>query len=299
MRAPRSHIRIASLVLVVGATMVGLGSAPRAQVPGANAALNAKQRLLAGEPLPVNLAADVKARRNWPPARRVPVYAPGRVVVKLADGATASTLDALSVHAGAPALVRPAHGDFVVLALAPGADVVAAAAELAAQPGVVYAEPDRLAYLSYVPNDPAATTCNGTFKKLGMERAWDVNHGGQSVTHGGRHRLEESHTLTSATSDRRPIWREPTSCRPTTSSGTTTTPTDLDGHGTHVTGTIGERTGNDLGVAGMAFNVSLMPVKAVSGVWDEALGAPNHRDGEHRWPRPSATRRTTAPRSST
>jgi serine protease len=53
------------------------------------------------------------------------------------------------------------------------------------------------------------------------------------------------------------------------------TPFDLDGHGTHVTGTIGERTGNDLGVAGMAFNVSLMPVKAVSGVWDEAMGAPN------------------------
>jgi hypothetical protein len=51
MRAPRSPVRIASLVLVVGATMVGLGSAPRAQVPSANAARNAKQRLLAGEPL--------------------------------------------------------------------------------------------------------------------------------------------------------------------------------------------------------------------------------------------------------
>ena len=53
------------------------------------------------------------------------------------------------------------------------------------------------------------------------------------------------------------------------------TPTDLDGHGTHVAGTIGERTGNGIGAAGMAFNVALMPLKAVSGPWDEALGAPN------------------------
>ena len=52
-------------------------------------------------------------------------------------------------------------------------------------------------------------------------------------------------------------------------------PVDLDGHGTHVTGTIAQRTGNDLGVAGMAFNVAIMPVKVLSGPWDEALGAPN------------------------
>ncbi len=33
--------------------------------------------------------------------------------------------------------------------------------------------------------------------------------------------------------------------------------------------------GNGIGAAGMAFNVALMPLKAVSGPWDEALGAPN------------------------
>ena len=32
-------------------------------------------------------------------------------------------------------------------------------------------------------------------------------------------------------------------------------PVDLDGHGTHVTGTIGQLTNNSIGVAGMAFNV--------------------------------------------
>jgi serine protease len=50
-----------------------------------------------------------------------------------------------------------------------------------------------------------------------------------------------------------------------------TTPFDLEGHGTHVAGTIGQLTNNGVGVAGMAFNVSIMPVKVIGGVWDFIL----------------------------
>jgi serine protease len=53
-----------------------------------------------------------------------------------------------------------------------------------------------------------------------------------------------------------------------------TTPFDLDGHGTHVAGTIGELTDNTVGVAGMAFNVRIMPVKVLDGVWDDIFGSP-------------------------
>ena len=45
-------------------------------------------------------------------------------------------------------------------------------------------------------------------------------------------------------------------------------PLDLDGHGTHVAGTIGQSTNNGVGVAGMAFNVRIMPVKVI----DERVG---------------------------
>ena len=65
------------------------------------------------------------------------------------------------------------------------------------------------------------------------------------------------------------------SSRRATSSGTTTLPVDLDGHGTHVAGTIGQLTNNGVGVAGMAFNVRLMPVKVIAGDWDFIFGAPN------------------------
>jgi serine protease len=52
------------------------------------------------------------------------------------------------------------------------------------------------------------------------------------------------------------------------------TPVDMDGHGTHVAGTIGQLTNNGVGVTGMAFNVRLMPVKVITSDWDEIFEAP-------------------------
>jgi serine protease len=51
-------------------------------------------------------------------------------------------------------------------------------------------------------------------------------------------------------------------------------PLDLDAHGTHVAGTIGQLTNNGTGTAGMAYNVRLMPVKVIQGLWDEIFGSP-------------------------
>jgi serine protease len=51
-------------------------------------------------------------------------------------------------------------------------------------------------------------------------------------------------------------------------------PLDLDGHGTHVAGTIGQLTNNNSGTAGMAYNVRLMPVKIIQGIWDEIFSSP-------------------------
>jgi serine protease len=54
----------------------------------------------------------------------------------------------------------------------------------------------------------------------------------------------------------------------------TDVPVDLDGHGTHVSGTIGQLTNNAIGTAGVAFNVKLMPVKVLDTEWDDIFGAP-------------------------
>jgi serine protease len=61
-------------------------------------------------------------------------------------------------------------------------------------------------------------------------------------------------------------------------------PLDFSGHGTHVSGTIGQMTNNGTngsgdasrggGTAGVAFNVKLMPVKVISSEWDDIFGSP-------------------------
>jgi serine protease len=61
-------------------------------------------------------------------------------------------------------------------------------------------------------------------------------------------------------------------------------PVDLNGHGTHVSGTIGQLTNNAAnglgdvahrgGTAGVAFNVKLMPVKVISTEWDDIFLSP-------------------------
>jgi serine protease len=49
-------------------------------------------------------------------------------------------------------------------------------------------------------------------------------------------------------------------------------PHDDNGHGTHVAGTIAESTNNDEGVAGIAFEAKIMPIKVLSGTGSGRLG---------------------------
>ena len=51
-----------------------------------------------------------------------------------------------------------------------------------------------------------------------------------------------------------------------TSGGTTVL--DSDGHGTHVSSTVGEDTNNALADAGIAYNARIMPVKVCASYWD-------------------------------
>jgi serine protease len=51
-------------------------------------------------------------------------------------------------------------------------------------------------------------------------------------------------------------------------SNPSTTVIDTDGHGTHVAGTIGEDTNNGIGLAGIAYNVQIMPLKGCISYWD-------------------------------
>ena len=58
-----------------------------------------------------------------------------------------------------------------------------------------------------------------------------------------------------------------------------TAPLDFDGHGTHVSGTIGQSTNDGVGTAGVAFNVKIMPVKVLASIWDVAFGCADSDGG--------------------
>jgi serine protease len=269
------HVRSASprravvLAFACATLFVGYEHDSRAQTAG----LNAKQRWLAGEPLPVNAAAEVRARRQALASEPRPTFVPGRVLVKLADGAPESALSSLATRVGARSVARRRYADFVVMTVDSDRDVVTAAQDIAAQPGVVYAEPEWRRYPTYTPNDPLYHL-QWNFQKLDMERTWDINRGGQSSLVVAVIDSGVAYTADGPTQPA-PDLQGTTFVSPHDFVWDDDTPVDLDGHGTHVTGTIAQRTGNDLGVAGMAFNVAIMPVKVLSGPWDEILGAPN------------------------
>jgi serine protease len=256
--------------VLVAASLALLVATWAARAPHAQATpLTLKQQLLAGGALPLTLASEHARLAALPRPR----FAPGRIVVKTVDRAASATLQSLAARFGAQSISYPANADFSIVTLPADVDVVAAAADFAAQPGIVYATPDPVAFLTYVPNDPYYQY-QWNLQRIGMERAWDINPGanagtivaildsGMAYLDQGAYRQAPDLAGATFVAPHDFIWDDDT-------------PVDLDGHGTHVAGTVGERTGNGVGVAGIAFNVALMPIKVVGGPWDEAMGAPN------------------------
>ncbi len=227
------------------------------------------------------------------------LYERGAVIVKFRDGAGASRDTAMRAVGGRD-LKRAAWADFDLMTLDLEADTEAIAAQLSARPEVQYAQPRYLNHPMFKPNDPLYATWQWNFPAIDMERAWDINPGAtSSVTvavldsgvafrdalvryRGQAFRLAQNGPLYPAlglidvpfsaapdlgdaarfVSPRDFIWNDDL-------------PLDLDGHGTHVAGTIGQATNNGIGVAGMAFNVRLMPVKVIAETWDNIFNSPN------------------------
>lgn len=228
-------------------------------------------------------------------------YEPGRVIVKYRPGSTPVALAAVAGTAGARSTASPTYADFSVLAIDPAADAEAVAAALSARPEVEYAQAAYRNVVHFKPNDPLYVA-QWNFPAIDMERAWDINPGAASsvivavldtgvafedvvlryVTRPVQVLTPDGTTLTidHGTIDV-PFAAAPELggrdrfVAPYDFAWDDVHPVDTLGHGTHVAGTIGQLTNNGVGVAGMAFNVRMMPVKvAAAGPWDRVFGAP-------------------------
>lgn len=213
-------------------------------------------------------------------------YLPGEVVVKFRDGVTPArqqrALDA--VRSRPPVDALEWIGEVAVLRDASQPDATILAEQLSAQPEVLYAEPNYLRRHDSTPNDTGYGPRQWNLQALDMPKAWDINPGAGTgiivavvdtgVTTENTTRTVatwngsaiQTITVAYATNPDLAASRLVSPMDFVTNGGSTVL--DSDGHGTHVSSTVGEDTNNALLDAGIAYNARIMPVKVCTSYWD-------------------------------
>jgi len=224
-------------------------------------------------------------------------YRAGRVIVRFHDEAAMTDRRAAvrSASDTGEIATRPSYADFDVVGIDPSEDAEAAATVLRQRPEVQYAQVAHRVHTLLVPNDPLYLSQQWNLPMINMEKAWDIQPlAGSTITVAviDTGMAYQNATLTATL----PAFRDANGTQypalgrviipysaatqlvsPSTASrivaphdfvNETSTPLDFDGHGTHVSGTIGQLTNDGIGTAGVAFNVKLMPVKVLASAWD-------------------------------
>jgi serine protease len=214
-------------------------------------------------------------------AARAPSYAAGRVIVGYHVGVTAAVAAAADRSAGVQATGPASAPRSRVVRLASGQSVPGAIARLRRQPGVAYAVPDYIAHAAstaspFIPDDRG-----NTHRRAGWETLqWNFLPGGGVNAPGAWGNLIAAHRpggrgVTVAVLDTGVAFRDWRQYKVSPDfTGTRFAapydfiaknryPLDREGHGTFVAGTIAEATNNGLGLTGLAYGATIMPIRVL------------------------------------
>lgn len=221
-------------------------------------------------------------------ARRAPRHAPGELIVAFDPGIPHADREAMVATVGGVTKERlPVPGARLVEVS--GTSTADAVAELRGRPGVAYAQPNFYREATATPNDEyyayewalhnTGQLVEGTLGTSGADidapPAWDVTTGSSAVTVAVADTgIDYLHPDLASN-----IWSNPgetagnsldddgngkvDDIRGWDFAADDNDPIDEHYHGTHVAGTIGAQGNNSIGIAGVAWDVSLMPVRVL------------------------------------
>ncbi len=186
-------------------------------------------------------------------------YAPGEIIVKFHDGVTRSEVSAVLADLGTSLISTNTQIGINLLAIPADKTVEEMVAAYRSRPDVEYAEPNYIAHAFMTPNDPYYTY-QWHMPLINMPAAWDQSTGSGVVVAvidcGVAYETYGAYTQA-------PDLAGTTFVQGYDYVNNDTHPNDDCAHGTHVAGTIAQTTNNSLGVTGVAFNCSIMPVKVL------------------------------------
>jgi serine protease len=211
-------------------------------------------------------------------------YIPGELLVKFRPGVTIRDEQSVLSLMRAPANQRQETwiGDVLLVRSTVDLQSDVVARQLARQPEVEWVQPNYFRRFNTTPNDPGYFR-QWNFDAIKMPQAWDINPGSTStvtvaVVDSGVTTTTQTFVFslwTGAQFQQVPV---PVAMSPDLASARVAPGRDfifwngpvIDfvGHGTHVAGTILEDTNNNVGLSGIAYRATLLPLKVCVGYWE-------------------------------